>query len=49
MGSYLEAGSTELFSMVVQDVEEGLVLDARHLQYLGSTIADVAGIQRAQK
>ena len=45
VGSYLEAGGTELFCMVVQDIEEGLVLDASHLQYLSSTIADVAGIQ----
>jgi hypothetical protein len=46
---HLEAGGSQLLRVVVQDVKQRLVLDARHLQDLSRAVADVARVQRAQK
>lgn len=45
MEAHLEAGRSQLLCMLVKDLEEILILDARHLQNLSRAVADVARIQ----
>lgn len=46
---HLEAGGPELLGVLLQQVEQLCVFNARHLQHLGRSVADVALVQSAKE